>query len=262
MNNLEVWNKLKQPPPSALKPIMAGRLKGKSDINPQWRYQALTEQFGPCGIGWKFEVVKLWTEPASDGQVFAFAEVRLYVTADPVDSRGAWSEAIPGIGGSLLLQKESGGIHANDEAYKMAVTDALGTAMKMLGVAADVYAGLWDGTKYRDAPQGAPQTRQMAPGSNGAARPTQPPPTPTNGGWSGVNVKGRAFQGTGRPLPQGWFQRLKEDRAAAIEEIGGASFGAEKNPAGKWEIVHFTEDRPHPADMPDSAFDPNDDVPF
>ena len=32
----------------------------------------------------------------------------------------------------------------------MAVTDAIGTAMKMIGVAADIYFGKWDGSKYKD----------------------------------------------------------------------------------------------------------------
>ena len=53
MSNLEVWNKLKTPPAWALKEIAFGKLKGKSDINPQWRYQALTEEFGMYGFGWK-----------------------------------------------------------------------------------------------------------------------------------------------------------------------------------------------------------------
>ena len=44
------------PPQDALKPITAGRLKGKSDINPQWRIQALTEQYGICGVGWAYEI--------------------------------------------------------------------------------------------------------------------------------------------------------------------------------------------------------------
>jgi len=67
-----------------------------------------------------------------------------------------WSDAIPAIGGSVLVSKESAGLHASDEGYKMAITDALGTAMKMLGVAADIYAGLWDGTKYKDAVETTP----------------------------------------------------------------------------------------------------------
>jgi hypothetical protein len=54
----------------------------------------------------------------------------------------AWSEPIPAYGGDFLVKKDKNGIHGNDEAMKMAVTDALGTAMKMIGVAADVYRGL------------------------------------------------------------------------------------------------------------------------
>ena len=33
----------------------------------------------------------------------------------------------------------------------MAVTDAFSTALKMLGVAADIYAGRWDGSKYKES---------------------------------------------------------------------------------------------------------------
>uniref|UniRef100_A0A6M3JT56 Rad52/22 double-strand break repair protein n=1 Tax=viral metagenome TaxID=1070528 RepID=A0A6M3JT56_9ZZZZ len=142
-DNLKIYNVLKQPPKEALKTIQAGRLRGMSDINPQWRYKIMTEQFGVCGIGWKYDIAKVWNEPIDDGQIFAFAEINLYTK----DSE-KWSDAIPAIGGSMLVSKESAGLHASDEGYKMAVTDALGTAMKMLGVAADIYAGLWDGTKY------------------------------------------------------------------------------------------------------------------
>jgi len=145
--SLHNWNRLKQPPAWALKQIQAGRLKGKSDINPQWRYQAMTEVYGECGCGWKYSIDNLWFEEAAEGQRFAFAQISLQVKC----SDGEWSDPIPGIGGHMLLQKEKSGIHANDEAYKMAVTDALSTAMKMLGVAADVYAGLWDGSKYAEA---------------------------------------------------------------------------------------------------------------
>ena len=148
---MEIWNKFSKPPVSALKTIQAGRLKGKSDINPQWRYQAMTEVFGVCGIGWKYEITRLWTEQASYEQVFAFASINLYIRQDD-----AWSDAIPAIGGSMLIQKEREGLHSNDEAYKMAVTDALGTAMKMLGVAAEIYLGNFDGSKYKETAQSEP----------------------------------------------------------------------------------------------------------
>ena len=35
-NNRFIWDALRQPPKEALKPIQAGRLKGKTDINTTW----------------------------------------------------------------------------------------------------------------------------------------------------------------------------------------------------------------------------------
>lgn len=148
MSNTKIWDAVKRPPASALKQIKAGRLAGMSDINPQWRLQVMTEQFGPCGIGWKYTIDKLWTEPGSSEQVMAFALVSLYTRNEE-----SWSEPVPGIGGSTLIAREKSGLHSNDEAFKMAITDALSVAMKALGVAADIYSGLWDGSKYRDPPK-------------------------------------------------------------------------------------------------------------
>lgn len=144
MGNLSIWDALKSPPTSALKQIGGGRLRGFTDVNPQWRYKAMTEQFGVCGVGWKYDILKLWLESAGD-EVCAFAEVSLSIKVD-----GEWSDPIPGVGGSMILAKESGGLHVSDECYKMAITDALSVAMKMIGVAADIYAGLFDGSKYTE----------------------------------------------------------------------------------------------------------------
>jgi hypothetical protein len=130
------------PPATALKEIKGGRLKGMTDINPQWRYLALTEIYGLCGFGWKYEIVRVWIEPGADGVIFAFAEINLYVNID-----GQWSESIPGSGGSQLVQKERDGLYNNDEAYKMAITDALSVATKMLGIGANIYMGM-PATKY------------------------------------------------------------------------------------------------------------------
>jgi len=147
--NMKIWDALKTPPKDALKEIKGGRLKGFTDVNPQWRYEAMTKQFGSCGIGWKYEVEKLWTEEGSDSQVFAFAEIRLYIRdINEGDGRGSWSAPIPGVGGSKLVAQESSGLYSSDEAYKMAITDALSVALKMLGVAAEIYRGTWDASKH------------------------------------------------------------------------------------------------------------------
>jgi hypothetical protein len=102
----------------------------------------MNEVFGVCGEGWDFSIDRLWTEPGSDGQVFAFAQISLRYDDEEE------SAPIPGIGGSMLIAKEREGLHNNDESFKMAITDALSSAMKMIGVAEDVYMGTWTGSKY------------------------------------------------------------------------------------------------------------------
>lgn len=142
---IDIYESLAQPPKSALRQIEAGKLKGKTDINPQWRYKAMTEKFGLVGCGWKYEIQKLWTEQGAGSEKLAFAQVAVFVK-----DGDKWSEPIVGIGGSRLVQLEKGAAVSNDEGYKMAVTDAFSTALKMLGVAADIYAGRWDGSKYKE----------------------------------------------------------------------------------------------------------------
>ena len=48
--NMQHWRAMARPPVTALKTIRGGRLQGMTDVNPQWRYQAMTEQFGLAGF--------------------------------------------------------------------------------------------------------------------------------------------------------------------------------------------------------------------
>jgi hypothetical protein len=190
-NNRQFWDAMSRPPAEALKRISGGRLNGMTDIKPQWRYQVMTETFGPIGVGWKFEIVRMWTEKSDDGQVAQFAHVHLFVRHE-----NEWSEAIPGIGGSFFIVKERAGLHVSDEAVKMAITDALSAAMKMLGVAADIYSGMWDGSKYRDetpAHNGKPATSRRETPANGNGQNTNGKPQNTKAQfvqavreWSGI----------------------------------------------------------------------------
>ena len=146
--NTEYWDKLKKPPLTAMKTIQAGRLKGKSDINPQWRMQVMTETFGPCGVGWYYEITNKWLEKGHGEEICGCADVNVYIKTD-----GEWSKPIPGTGGSSFTTQEKHGVHTSDEVYKMAVTDALSVAFKALGVAAEIYLGNFDGSKYRNQPE-------------------------------------------------------------------------------------------------------------
>ena len=70
-----------------------------------------------------------------------FIQVNLYVKDKE------WSKPIVGVGGSTFIAKEKSGLYTSDEAYKMALTDAISVSCKALGIAADIY---WskDNTKY------------------------------------------------------------------------------------------------------------------
>lgn len=143
--NLDIYNALKSVPEEYLKKITGGRLKGMSDIKPQWRIMALTEQFGPCGIGWKVQNVTFTHDSKGD-------EIVCNCSLELVFKHGnKWSDPIPGFGGSMFSTVEAKGVYVSDEAQKMAYTDAISVAAKMIGVAGDVYMG--HSGKYGEVPE-------------------------------------------------------------------------------------------------------------
>ena len=146
MGNLTIYDAFKTPPAEALKKIGSGsRIAGFTNISPMWRIKAMTEQFGVVGIGWYYEPVFSFEKLAND-EVLCFCDLNLYIKSD-----SEWSKPIFGSGGSKLTAKESKGLYNSDEAKKMALSDALGTAMKALGMGADIYMGGGapdDGNKY------------------------------------------------------------------------------------------------------------------
>jgi hypothetical protein len=151
--NLSIYERMRSVPAEAKKAIEAGRLKGKSDINPMWRIKKLTEVFGPVGFGWYTEVIKTWTEVDENSDVAVFVDINLFVKKD-----GEWSKPIYGNGGNKLISHErkyENGTqvlvpYLDDDAYKKAYTDAISVAAKALGVGADVYFEK-DVTKYDTA---------------------------------------------------------------------------------------------------------------
>ena len=148
-NNMIFYDYGRSVPEVAMKPINAGRLTGMSDINPMWRIKTLTEMFGPCGVGWWYEIIdkRLEHDPISR-QTAAFVEIKLFYI-DP--ESGKESHGIPGLGGASFVTQERNGAYMSDECEKMALTDAISVAAKALGIAADVYFAK-DRTKY-DTPQ-------------------------------------------------------------------------------------------------------------
>ena len=166
MESMKIYNDARVCPPEAQRQIQAGKLKGKTDINPMWRIKKLTELFGPCGMGWKTTDESFWTTPGANGEVVAWCSLKLWWFDNEI---GEWSDPVFGIGGSMMVDTQKGNLTSNDEAFKMAYTDAISVACKALGFAADIY---WNGdadrTKYgrneqRDDAPMKPAIPEMAP---------------------------------------------------------------------------------------------------
>lgn len=166
---MKFYEKFRSVPTEACKEIGAGKLKGFTDINPMWRIKMLTETFGPCGFGWYIEEAKYWTESVGN-EIAVLCEVKLKVKHP---ESGEWSAPIIGIGGSKLAGKGKGeGI--DDEAHKMAYTDAISISCKNLGMAADIYYKN-DRTKYNtivDAPK-----KETRPAQTTEEKPAKQKPT-------------------------------------------------------------------------------------
>ncbi|MBR5414137.1 MAG: hypothetical protein IK114_14085 [Fibrobacter sp.] len=140
--NLALYNRVREVPQEAKRDIQAGRLKGKTDINPLWRIQTLTREFGPAGIGWYTEIVRQWNEESGNERA-VYLKLNLYVKVN-----GEWSKPIEGFGGAMVVASEKNGLFLDDDAAKKAYTDAISQACRSLGIGADVY---WanDATKYQ-----------------------------------------------------------------------------------------------------------------
>lgn len=186
--NLTLWNKYAQPPAEATKPFSKGGFSG-TDISPLWRIRCLTEEFGPCGIGWYVDVAERWTETINELPM-VFVTIKLFVKTG-----GEWSMPIISTGGNSFVRKVGGA--ASDEAYKMAYTDAIGGACKMLGIGGAVY---WEQgySKYESDYTDTPKAPQKQP----ANQPPQPPqPDPFNGipqvpgeSWDDINWRAAVLQ--------------------------------------------------------------------
>lgn len=141
-DNLALYNRVREVPQEAKRDIQAGRLKGKTDINPLWRIQTLTREFGPAGVGWYTDIIEKWTEETGKEKA-VYLKIHLFVKVN-----GEWSKPIEGFGGAMVIANEKNGLYLDDDAAKKAYTDAISQACRSLGIGADVY---WanDATKYQ-----------------------------------------------------------------------------------------------------------------
>lgn len=143
--NMRIWDALSKTDPSQTKPFKRAGGFGGTAVKPMWVIKRLTEQFGPCGVGWgvgepSFQVVE------GGGETLVYCTVQCWhnngVTgANPIAT-------LYGVGGDKVVTKRQSGPFCDDEAFKKAFTDAINNAFKFVGVAADIHMGQFDDSKY------------------------------------------------------------------------------------------------------------------
>ncbi len=141
-DNKALWNRVCITNPAAVKPITGKQYQGNSP-KPYWIVERLTEEFGPCGIGWGFSILSERMERLTDSEILHVAVVRFWYELD--GKRGELEQ----IGQTkAVYEKSKGGLMVDEDAPKKSVTDALVKCASYIGFAGDIFSGRWDDSKY------------------------------------------------------------------------------------------------------------------
>jgi len=139
--NLTLWRAVEKTPPDQTKAITGKPYKGTSP-KPYWLVQKATETFGPCGIGWGFEIVSERVEDGATGDKVHIAHIRLWY------EYGSKRGVVEHVGQTMFAGKNKNGPYTDEDAPKKSVTDAVVKALSMIGFAGDIFMGRYDDSKY------------------------------------------------------------------------------------------------------------------
>ena len=133
--NKRIWDNLCHTDKNFTKPFSKFGMK-LTTTDPMYQIMKMTDQFGPVGEGWTYEVQYTYTDKN------VFAELKIGWRED-INKDFNWYGPISAVN---PLYKSNNSL--DDEAPKKAMTDALTKAMSHLGMSADIFLGKFDGNKY------------------------------------------------------------------------------------------------------------------
>jgi hypothetical protein len=172
--NKALWKRAFTTDPKAVKAITGKQYSGNSP-KPYWIVERLTDEFGPCGIGWGFSVADERFERFGEGskaEALHIARVRFWFMLG--DKRGEFEQ----IGQTRASYTTNAGKFLVDEdAPKKSVTDALVKCASYLGFAGDIFSGRWDDSKYVRAAGQEWEERKAAEATPPARAEVKEPPT-------------------------------------------------------------------------------------
>ena len=137
-NHLDLWNRFADIDPAFTKPITGKDYRGTSP-NPHYVIQCLTEMFGPVGVGFGWEVEQDECTPIGE-EVLHWCRIRFWHTDR--------SNGFSAYGQTKALMKTKNGLRLDEDAPKKSLTDAITKAASQIGIAANIFLGRWDDSKY------------------------------------------------------------------------------------------------------------------
>jgi hypothetical protein len=142
VDNKDLWKRAFTTDPRAVKPITGKQYRGNSP-KPYWIVERMTDEFGPCGIGWGFTILNERMERLTETDILHVAVVRFWYVLE--DKRGEFEQ----IGQTRAVYKtKDGHMMIDEDAPKKSVTDAMVKCASYLGFAGDIFSGMWDDSKY------------------------------------------------------------------------------------------------------------------
>lgn len=140
MSNTDLWDRVCKTDPNHVKPITGKQYSGNSP-KPYYIVRRLTEEFGPCGTGWGFDIISERMERMSDTDILHIAQIEFWY-----GSEGAKFQQMGQTKAAYMTS--SGKLLVDEDAPKKSVTDALVKCASYLGFAGDIFSGRWDDSKY------------------------------------------------------------------------------------------------------------------
>ncbi len=136
-HNLSLWDIVEKTDPSHTKQVNFGRKI--TAIDPYRQIKSATQQFGPAGVGWGWEVKQVQHLPTNEICVLIslWHGEEMYKFSGRVEQ---WGQA------SLYIDKAEQ--KKDTDCMKKATTDGITKCLSLLGFNADIFLGKYDDNKY------------------------------------------------------------------------------------------------------------------
>ncbi len=146
-DNLKLWNAVEKTDPAFTKEFnRGGGFKGTA-INPTYLAKKATEQFGPLGIGWGWDIVQeemMVGAPIAEGVNELIHCLLVKVWFKWNGERGEVQQ----FGATTFVGKNKYGPFTDEETKKKSLTDGVSKCLALMGFSSDVHMGRYDDSKY------------------------------------------------------------------------------------------------------------------